>query len=221
MAHIVGKKFGRSTVVGVADVRVTSSGKRRYTYKLRCDCGHFYNLAYKSLGNAKEPCAVCRMAVVTPQDPSSPYRHPLYRAWEQMHNRCYNTADANYHSYGGRGIYVCARWTGDPLPGCHKSVAGFRQFLADMGEKPSPQHTLDRIDNNGPYSPENCRWATRKEQGANRSTTVWVEFGGERKPFCVWVRDLGVDKGGAFKLIRERGMTHLQVVEYLFAKRDA
>ena len=219
MTSVVGKTFGRSVVVAVAGVRVSPSGRRRYAYKLRCACGHEYILAYKSLGNAKEPCELCRGPNVA--DPSSPYRHPLYRVWEQMHNRCGNPEDASYDRYGGRGIYVCAAWTGTPPPGCRKSITGFLQFVADMGDRPTPEHTLDREDNDGPYSPENCRWATRAEQGANRSTTVWVELGGHRKPFSVWLQALGLDKSYAYSLLKDRGWTHTQLVEHFVMKRQA
>lgn len=83
-------------------------------------------------------------------------RHPLYTTWSNMIRRC----TSQHHNYGGRGIQVCDRWLSD---------SGFQNFLADMGERPTPRHTLDRFPNNdGNYEPDNCRWATAKEQRANQ-----------------------------------------------------
>lgn len=85
-------------------------------------------------------------------------RTPEYRAWVGMKTRCYNPNEEAWERYGGRGIKVCERW-----------LNSFENFLKDMGRKPSSQHSLDRVNNDGHYNPYNCRWATRREQCLNRT----------------------------------------------------
>ena len=103
--------------------------------------------------------------------------------YDGMIRRCYATAATNYRYYGGRGIAVCERWKGH-----------FQTFLADMGPRPSPLHTLDRIDNDGPYSPENCRWATRQEQARNRRTSRRLEYGGKSLTLTEWSKVVGISR---------------------------
>ena len=91
--------------------------------------------------------------------------HPLYKTWEGMKTRCYNPNKANYHKYGGRGIFVCDEWKDD-----------FFQFISDMGDKPAPHYQLDRENNDEGYNPTNCRWVEPKTNINNRRNSVSVSI---------------------------------------------
>lgn len=117
---------------------------------------------------------------------------PEVAAWQSMWYRCCNDKCPSYHRYGGRGIRVCERWR------------DFFAFMEDMGRRPSAEHSLDRIDVNGDYCPENCRWATRDIQGNNRSTNVKVTINGKTQTKIQWLRELGF---GETTIIRWRRRT--------------
>jgi len=105
----------------------------------------------------------------------------LHATWINMKQRCQNPKSTHYQNYGGRGIRVCERWDRD-----------FLAFVADMGERPSQNHTLDRIENNGDYEPTNCRWATRAEQGRNKRNNHLVTYQGVTKPTSAWAEQMGI-----------------------------
>lgn len=115
-----------------------------------------------------------------------------YVSWEAMNQRCYDRKSINYRRYGGRGVMVCQRWR-----------ESFPSFLADMGERPSLAHSLDRIDNNGPYEPGNCRWATDKQQSRNRANNRLLTYKGETRCVMEWAEILGLSKHTIFNRLRE------------------
>lgn len=109
---------------------------------------------------------------------------PEYGVWVSMKQRCSNKNTSNYHRYGGRGISVCDRW-----------VESFDNFIADMGERPTGDHSIDRIDNDGDYNPDNCKWSTRLEQGRNTRRNRILDFNGEVCCVSEVANQLGVDSG--------------------------
>jgi hypothetical protein len=98
-----------------------------------------------------------------------------------MTSRCENINSKAFCNYGARGISVCARWKNS-----------FSDFFSDMGPRPSSKHSIDRIDNNGNYCPENCRWATTKEQGNNKRDNIRLTFRGVSKTLMEWSRETGI-----------------------------
>lgn len=108
---------------------------------------------------------------------------PEYRAWQQMVRRCHNPEHPAYANYGGRGILVCDEWREDVTA-----------FVADMGERPSPAHELDRIDNDRGYFPGNVRWTDRVTNSRNRRSNRVLEIDGFSQPVTAWAEEYGVKR---------------------------
>lgn len=118
---------------------------------------------------------------------------PEYNSWRAMIARCYDPRNNRYEQYGGRGITVCQRWR------------RYANFLSDMGRKPSPRHSIERIDRDGNYESRNCRWATATEQARNKSNSRTVALNGELVPLIVAAEAMGVSYGTLHsKLSRNR-----------------
>jgi hypothetical protein len=154
-----GKRFGSLTVV----TRLPNIGRRRVVYSCVCDCGEHRVVMAQNLRNGRSiSCGGCIVASSARGKSNLKHgmsRTPEYQAWASMKDRCYNSRNKFFSYYGGRGIKVCQRWLGQD---------GFINFIEDMGLRPSNNNSLDRKDNDGDYTPDNCRWGTKSEQAGNR-----------------------------------------------------
>jgi hypothetical protein len=174
-----GEKFGRLTIF--AFDRYT---KRGALWKCLCECGNIISVGFGPLNNGNTKSCGCYKREKFRKTVTVHGMHgtPEYVVWIGVHARCYNPKSKNYRYYGGRGIIMCERWKNS-----------FINFYADMGNRPFDQHTtIDRIDGNGPYSPENCRWATDIEQHNNQRNNHQISYNGETKTIAEWARELDI-----------------------------
>jgi len=179
-----GEKWGRWTVEYTYHKR---NGEHVYLFAhTKCECGTEKEVFYKNLviGESKS-CGCLNQEVLHEVEHGHTANgkwSPTYRSWAAMRQRCLNHKNTKYLDYGGRGIKICPRWD------------KFQNFLEDMGEMPFDK-SLDRIDVNGDYIPENCRWATWKEQCRNKRQTVYVEWEGKKQTFADLAERYGFRNG--------------------------
>lgn len=181
---LTGQRYGRWLVLEEAESARLRCGALMRRWKCRCACGTEKTVSQGHLvRGATNSCGCVRIEKCTKHGFARVAKKviPEYRIWSTMRMRCFNPNQAGYAGYGGRGISVCARWD------------DFGNFLADMGRRPSPQHSIDRRNNDGNYEPDNCRWATPDIQSRNRRSNRLIEFRGEKRCLSDWARLLGVD----------------------------
>jgi hypothetical protein len=184
-----GERYGRLVVIGfVKNVVTKGGGQIRPVYRFRCDCGREADLRIYSVRSGKTLSCGCRAHISRPRHGAcvGGRLSPEWRAWRDMLTRATNPNINHAHRYTGRGITVAAEW------GYGGDGKGFERFRAHVGPKPSPQHSLDRIDNDGNYEPGNVRWATRQEQIANRSTARTIEINGFAVPLMAAAERAGI-----------------------------
>ncbi len=182
VTDLTGQKFARLTAI-----RRTGRDKHRVSlWECRCECGNTVVVRLNSLTDGNTKSCGCFMRdnnrlLMTRHNTTHGLSYsPTYRIWAKMKERCENQRAKAYVNYGARGIAICERWH------------SFENLLADMGPRPSGM-TIERKDNNGDYRPENCIWATTKEQGNNKRNNHILEFNGKRKTVSQWGEEIGVN----------------------------
>jgi hypothetical protein len=188
LLNLVGEVFGRLTVI--REVERVNPRKRQFACRCACGAEVGVNLNKLRSGHTRSCGCLHRETILRNLEkrPTSKPRHgmnksPEHRAWVHMRQRCSNPNKKEYPHYGGRGIKVCERWV------------SFEAFFEDVGPKPGPGYSLDRIDVNGNYEPKNVRWATQQQQIENTRVVRMVTINGKTQSQAAWAREMGLSKG--------------------------
>lgn len=187
MDSLEGQIFGQWKVTGEFEKRKIKEISRNRLYQ-KCKCLKCGNEQWIRRDNIKRCNSICDNCGRN-KGPSKKYRKPERMVWWSLRARCYNKKHKNYPGYGGRGITVCDRW-----------LESFDNFLEDMGKRPSDKYSIERIDNDKGYSPDNCKWATREEQHYNKRTTKLVEYNGKK----MTIPEISKETGLTYETIRRR-----------------
>lgn len=170
------KKYGRLTLEGLP---FKENGL--IWYLCRCDCGTLKKIVKVRIESGHIKSCGCLMKdYISPNKSHGMSKTKIYHTYHDMISRCYNPKNKEYKNYGARGIAVCESWK-----------EGFVNFYNDIGDQPQGM-TLERINNNGGYKPDNCRWATRKEQLLNQRRNRNITYKGKTQPLSVWCEELGL-----------------------------
>lgn len=182
---LTGQRFCHLVVVGLAPLSARTGNCTSRYWECRCDCGKTHVVRKDILKSGRSrSCGCFRVELFREKHPNRVHGlsdRPEYDAWVNMLSRCYNPDCESYPRYGGRGIRVCEQWKNSP-----------EAFLADVGDRPSPKHSLDRIDNDGGYEPSNVRWSTYAEQNRNHSANIYIEHNGVRLVIQDWAARAGI-----------------------------
>lgn len=188
---LTGCVFGRLTVLN-------KHGNQKPTQWLcRCECGELTIINSSNLRTGNTTSCGCfnREKAGERLRTHGLSGTPEYVSWCNIKDRCYNTSNKSYNYYGGRGITMCSEW-----------MASFEQFYTDMGPKPGPEYSIDRIDNDKGYEPGNCRWATHAEQANNQQSNRRIEFRGQEMSFNELAILTDIPRDLLYKRVHVHGM---------------
>lgn len=209
--EMLGRQFFRLKIVEFSHRERTATGKLRYIVRCICDCGDANVLRrhdqVKS-GVIKSCGCYHDIAPFKHGDGTPGHEAPEYKSWMSAKRRCVDPSTTGYVLYGGKGIKFYDEWLGED---------GYKNFLAYMGRQPSAEHnTLDRYpDRKGNYYPGNVRWASRKQQAENRSTTRFVSAFGNMKCVAEWARLTEISESRLYRYLNKHGTSNIE--EYIKA----
>ncbi len=191
---LTGVHFGRLTVLSRSDKK--DSTNTRSFWNCVCDCGNTTVVHRANLKSGRTLSCGCLHRENAREQATihGGYGTRLHRIWRGMLDRCYNELTPNYSNYGGRGIAVCEEW---------HNFEVFRDWALHNGYRSNL--SLDRENNDGNYEPNNCRWATKRQQSNNTRRTVYVEFSGVTRPLSEWADITGINRQALWKRICQRG----------------
>lgn len=186
MLNLIGERYGRLVVIGEADRRRAPCGVTERRFVCRCDCGNIKTIAAQTLrsGSAKS-CGCLRREMVEEKNTThGKSKSKLYRVWSSMKDRCLRNGARQFKDYGGRGISICDEWK--------NSFESFEKWATANGY--AEGLTIERIDNNGNYSPGNCKWIPRSEQSKNRRMNHYLTFNNSTRTIQDWANEIGINR---------------------------
>lgn len=198
---MTGVRYGSITAISAAG----PSNGAKIKWLCRCDCGcDFVTCGGKIRSGEVISCPSCsRERVRLDRVTHGKRKTDEYRIWTHIKSRCFNPKVPSYKNYGGRGITMCDKWR-----------ESFDSFISDMGCRPSTDHSIDRINNDGNYEPGNCRWATRKTQMNNTRVNRLIQIEGETKTMTQWADVIGVCREVVYKRLK-RGIAGAELLDQI------
>lgn len=176
--NLTGLRFGKLLVVGLLGKRRYGGSRNSYLWSCVCDCG---KISVVEGGNLSSNTRSCGCLIGKSSISHGMSQSCEFGCWNSMIQRCTNPKSHNWRRYGGRGIKVCDRW-----------MRSFKSFFNDMGNKPSRRHSIERLNNNGDYEPNNCVWDTGKPQCRNRANNVLLTLNGRTLCIAEWSEKITV-----------------------------
>ncbi|MBP5460721.1 MAG: hypothetical protein J6Y20_01155 [Lachnospiraceae bacterium] len=192
---LTGRRFGRLSVIGVDD-----RGTRKTYFWCECDCGTVKSIRGDGLLSGRIVSCGCKKREQDRINLEANHKHKMshtrpYEIWQGIKGRCYNKNDARYSRYGGRGITVCEEW--------RKDFSAFYEWALANGYR--DDLTIDRIDNNKGYSPDNCRWADQETQSRNRASNVKIRIGNATRTLVEWCEIFDLNYKTVYARYRRNG----------------